>query len=232
MLQIQSTFIANFLRDLSLEDAEQHYNLLFPTYSQSITGIGLDSNEFDNPPSKFQPLFIRARADGLKLTCHCDVDQPETLNNIQYVATTLGSSELSNQGSDRIDHGLDCTQSTQLVAEIAKRRVGMTLCPWAYVRHHSQEKVFGWARYLLDSGIKVNISSDSPAYVEGNYLMENLRVLQLVGGWQEHEFITVQRNSVEICWAPEQLKKSLMETVNKFWKEWQADKPSIAENTR
>ena len=35
-------------------------------------GVGLDSDEKGNPPVKFREVFERARAEGYKLTMHCD----------------------------------------------------------------------------------------------------------------------------------------------------------------
>ena len=89
------------------------------------------------------------------MTSHCDVAQPDTLKNIEYVLTQLGSNEehvddhgrddekkTMRRGADRIDHGLDATSSPELVQAIAERQTLMTLCPWAYVRHHTQDNLF------------------------------------------------------------------------------------------
>jgi adenosine deaminase len=44
----------------------------------------------------------------------------------------------------------------------------MILCLWAYVRHHTEVDLFKHIRTLFNAGIKVNISSDSLAYMESN----------------------------------------------------------------
>ena len=38
-----------------------------------LVGVGLDSDEKNNPPSKFAKVFKRAREEGYLLTMHCDV---------------------------------------------------------------------------------------------------------------------------------------------------------------
>jgi adenosine deaminase len=76
----------------------EHYELLLP-HKDLIEGIGLDSNEFNHPPSLFYSLYQRAREDGFKLTCHCHVPQPNTREHIRQVAENLGGT-----GAERIDH--------------------------------------------------------------------------------------------------------------------------------
>jgi len=77
------------LRDQSPEDAMEMYIAALP-YKDMIVGIGLDSNEYDRPPALFEELYLRARADGFKLTCHCDVTQKNTHVHIrQYVTITF-----------------------------------------------------------------------------------------------------------------------------------------------
>src|SRR5215469_11051110 len=73
-LGIQSQLIMCFLRDWSAEFAMTVLLQSLP-YKAWIVGVGLDSDERDNPPLKFASVFKRARAEGYLLTMHCDVDQ-------------------------------------------------------------------------------------------------------------------------------------------------------------
>lgn len=100
----------------------QHYELALP-HRDMIIGIGLDSNEFDRPPSLFSDLYLRARADGFRLTAHCDVKQPNTHEHIRQVIEDLGGT-----GAERVDHGLDAAERPELVNLIKEKGVGMTLC--------------------------------------------------------------------------------------------------------
>jgi adenosine deaminase len=164
------------LRDQPLESALQHYEAALP-YKNMIIGIGLDSNEYNRPPSIFEPLYLRARADGFKLTCHCDVTQKDTHEHIRQVAECVGGT-----GANRLDHGLDAAERPELVDLIREKGLGMTLCPWAYVRHHREEDLFKHFRTLFEAGIKINVSSDSPVYVEDNWIEQNLKLLRLMAG--------------------------------------------------
>jgi adenosine deaminase len=198
------------LRDMTPESAMDHYEAALP-YRDMIVGIGLDSNEYNRPPSLFDALYLRARADGFKLTCHCDVTQKDTHEHIRQVAESVGGT-----GADRLDHGLDAAEKPKLVTLIKEKGMGVTLCPWAYVRHHKEEDLFAHVRTLFDAGIKVNISSDSPAYVESNWITQNLALLRMKAQFTDEEIAKVEKDSVEMCWAGEDVKRAIREDIEEF----------------
>ena len=52
-------------------------------YKHMFIGVGLDSDERDNPPTKFARVFELAREAGLHVTMHCDIDQVGSIDNIR-----------------------------------------------------------------------------------------------------------------------------------------------------
>src|ERR1700761_2951195 len=66
-LGVRSQLIMCFLRDWSAEFAMATLLESLP-YKQWIVGVGLDSDEKGNPPSKFAKVFKRAREEGYLLT--------------------------------------------------------------------------------------------------------------------------------------------------------------------
>ena len=199
------------LRDMSPESAMENYVAALP-YKDMIVGIGLDSDEYDNPPSKFAELFKRARADGFKLTCHCDIAQKDTYSNVREVAETLGGT-----GAERIDHGLNAAERPELIELIKKKDIGMTLCPWAYC-HEPDEQVFPRIRKLFDAGIKVTVGSDDPAYMEmeDSWLVDSLSLLKLEAGFSDQEIAQLQENAVAICWASQNSKETILKEIRDF----------------
>jgi len=73
-LNVDSNWTMCILRDMSPESAMENYLLALP-YRDVFHAIGLDSDEYDRPPSLFEQVFRRAREDGFKITSHCDVGQ-------------------------------------------------------------------------------------------------------------------------------------------------------------
>src|SRR5581483_7738054 len=80
-LGLRTQLIMCFLRDLSAESARRTLEESLG-YRDWIVGVGLDSDERGNPPVKFKDVFERARAEGFRLTMHCDVDQEDSVGHI------------------------------------------------------------------------------------------------------------------------------------------------------
>jgi len=192
------------LRDESPQSAMEHY-IAALDYRNMIIGIGLDSNEDRRPPTLFQEVFTRARADGFRLTAHCDVGKTYPLEHIWQVATVIGKS-----GADRIDHGLNAVESPELVKMIHEKGIGMTICPWSYIRHQPIDEVFGRIRALFDAGIKIAVASDDPAFMEDTWVLENLLVVKKMCHLSNKEMQILAKNAIEICWAPEPVKVQLV----------------------
>ncbi|TVY44508.1 putative deaminase [Lachnellula occidentalis] len=211
-LNVRSQWIMCMLRDMSPESAMDQYESALP-YKDMIVGLGLDSDEYERPPSLFGDLFKRAREDGFRLTSHCDFNQKDTHNHIHQVAEKLGGT-----GAERIDHGLNAADHADLMENIKSKDIGMTICPCAYIRHASNEAVFPRIRRLFDAGIKITIASDDPAYMEDNWVLHNLYMVRDMCSFDDKDMVQLQRNAVSICWAGDELKKELLDDLNEFEK--------------
>jgi adenosine deaminase len=193
-----------------VESAVEQYEAALP-YKDMIVGIGLDSDEYDRPPSLFHDLFRRARNDGFQVTAHCDFNQKDTHEHILQVATLLGGN-----GADRIDHGLNAADRDELIDAIKAKGMGMTICPCAYIRHTAIEYVFPRIRKLFDAGIKISIASDDPAYMEDNWLLQNLHMVRDKCNFAEGDMLQLQKNAIETCWASSALKNEISVELEKF----------------
>ena len=178
-------------------------------YRDMIVGVGLDSNEVDRPPILFQEVFARAQADGFRITAHCDVGKSYPLEHIRQVASVIGSG-----GADRIDHGLNAVESPELMSLIHGKGIGMTICPWSYIRHQPMDEVFERIRVLFDAGIKISIASDDPAFMEDTWILENLLVVKKFCRFTDKEVGTLARNTIEMCWAPDHIKTAILEELD------------------
>jgi adenosine deaminase len=195
---------------MSLESAITQYEAALP-FRDMIVGIGLDSDEYQRPPMLFNDIFNRARADGFKLTSHCDFNQKDTHEHIRQVIEIIGGS-----GADRIDHGLNAADQEDLVNMIKAKNIGMTICPCAYIRHTSEAEVFPRIRKLFDAGILVTIASDDPAYMEDNWALNNLLMIRHKCFFTDDEMIQLQRNAIAACWASPSVKEELSLDLDQF----------------
>ena len=203
-LGVQSNLIMCFLRDMSAESAAQHLDMAVP-HLDKLIGVGLDSDEKDNPPEKFADVFARARELGLKLTMHCDVNQKDILEHIDQCLNLIHV--------DRIDHGVNALEDEALCEEISARGLGLTVCPVSN-RFVVQNLTGDEIRSMLAKGMKATINSDDPAYFRA-YMNENLQALVDEADYTRDELLTLTRNAFEVSWLSDAEKSRYFDLVDK-----------------
>ncbi len=204
-LGIQSQLIMCFLRDWSAEFAMTTLIQSLP-YKNWIVGVGLDSDERDNPPAKFAKVFKRARAEGYKLTMHCDVDQKNTVDHIWQVVRDIGV--------DRIDHGVNALEDDKLCAQIKKKELALTVCPVsnAYVTDGTKSEAIA---KMLAKGMRVTVNSDDPAYFAA-YMTENLIRTQKDVDFSTAELKQLTENAFRSAWLPQAAIKRFVAELNAY----------------
>jgi adenosine deaminase len=202
---LRAQLIMCFLRDLSADYAMATL-LDSLRYRDWIIGVGLDSDEHGNPPSKFVDVFRRARAEGYQLTMHCDVDQEDSTGHIRECLDLIGV--------DRVDHGVNAIEDESLCTLLRQRGIGLTCCPISnrYVTGSLKAKEI---KQLLDRGVRVTINSDDPAYFPG-YVTDNLLALHEAVGLAEAEAVQLQRNAIEVAWMPEPVRTELTAELDRY----------------
>ena len=94
---VEAQWIMNLQRDRSAEEALDILDAVRP-YKDQIAGGGRDNPERPNFPDIFAGVFLAAKEDGYRLTSHCDVHIPNSIQHIRGCIEILGV--------ERIDHGL------------------------------------------------------------------------------------------------------------------------------
>lgn len=202
---ITSALIMCFLRDLQPEYAMATLLESLP-YKHWILGVGLDSDENGNPPSKFAAVFARAKAEGYLLTMHCDIDIPGSIDHIETVIHEIGVA--------RIDHGTNIVENPGLVKTIVERGIGLTSCPISNTWVSEGTKV-ELVKQLVAEGVKVTINSDDPAYF-GGYIAENFQRVADEGQVSDEFLAQLAHNAVDISWAPAVLKAELHGEIDQY----------------
>lgn len=198
-LGISSELILCFLRHLDEEDAFRTLEAALP-FQREFIAVGLDSGERGNPPSKFERVFAKARAAGLKTVAHAAEEGPAS-----YITEAL---DLLNVA--RIDHGVRCTEDEKVVARLVERRVPLTVCPLSNVKL----RVFNTMndhnlKSLLDRGLCVTVNSDDPAYF-GGYIGRNFEAVCEALPLTRDDLLTLGKNAVEASFASTTRKAELL----------------------
>jgi adenine deaminase len=188
-LGLRVQLIMCFLRDQPADSALETLEQSLP-HRDKIIGVGLDSDERDNPPVKFKQVFDRARGEGYRLTMHCDVDQADSVGHIWQC--------LDDIGVERIDHGVNCVEDEALMARLSRDGIGLTVCPvsnrWVTDGLKADE-----LKVMLDRSLRATVNSDDPAYF-GAYMSENLAAVAEAAGLTVTELARLARNSFDIAW--------------------------------
>ena len=196
---ITSELILCFLRHLSEADALATLDAAVP-FRRDFIGVGLDSGERGNPPSKFQRVFEEARSLGLRVVAHAGEEGPAA-----YIREAL---ELLHV--ERIDHGVRCDEDPALVARLVRDQVPLTVCPLSNLklcvvkdlRDHNFAK-------LLRRGVAVTINSDDPAYF-GGYIAENYRATAAALELTPGELVTVAEHAARASFLPATARAALL----------------------
>ena len=204
-LGVTSQLILCFLRHLSEEDAFATYDMALP-HRDRITGFGLDSSEKGHPPSKFERIFARVRADGFKVVAHAGEEGPP-----EYVRDALDLLKV-----DRIDHGNRALEDAALVDRLAREAMPLTVCPLsnlslAVVKDLTDHPL----RQMLNAGLVATLNSDDPAYF-GGYVNQNFRQTQSALNLSRDDLAQLARNSLTASFASPERKAELIAELDAY----------------
>jgi adenosine deaminase len=198
-LDVSASLIMCFLRDLDEADAQKTLDQAL-AHRTNIIGVGLDSAERGNPPSKFKHVFQRARDAGLLLFAHAGEEGPPA-----YVWEALDV-----LGVERIDHGNRAMEDAALIARIARERKPLTMCPLSNLRLRVVADLHQHPlRRMMEKDVVVTVNSDDPAYF-GGYVNDNYRAVRQAIGLTRDEIALLARNSFLASMMPAGEKKSAL----------------------
>ncbi|WP_301361809.1 adenosine deaminase [Stutzerimonas nitrititolerans] len=186
LLGISSGLILSFLRHLPEEAAFKTLEQAMP-FRDAFFAVGLDSSEVGHPPSKFERVFAKARAEGFLAVAHAGEEGPP-----EYVWEALDLLKVS-----RIDHGVRAAEDPRLIARLIEEQIPLTVCPLSNTKLRvfddmSQHNILE----LLEQGVKVTVNSDDPAYF-GGYVTENFLALHDSLGMTEQQARRLAQNSLD-----------------------------------
>ena len=186
LLGISSGLILSFLRHLPEEAAFKTLEQAMP-FRDAFFAVGLDSSEMGHPPSKFERVFAKARAEGFLAVAHAGEEGPP-----EYIWEALDLLKVS-----RIDHGVRAAEDPKLIQRLIDEQSPLTVCPLSNTKlcvfeDMSQHNIL----QMLEQGVKVTVNSDDPAYF-GGYVTENFMALHESLGMSEDQARRLAQNSLD-----------------------------------
>ncbi|WP_338434160.1 adenosine deaminase [Ligilactobacillus saerimneri] len=204
-LNVDAQLIMCFLRDLSRDSARETLEEAL-NYKDKFIGVGLDSDEHNNPPMKFFHQFAKASAEGLHLTAHADIDQKDSIEHIRELLEVIGV--------ERVDHGTNIVEDPDLVEFAAKNKIGFTSCPLSnsFVSPFMKgDEILE----LLSKDVLVSIHSDDPAYF-GGYIGDNYYAFADKYNLTKEQVVTLAKNSFEASWISREQKDFYLKELDEY----------------
>ena len=203
---ITSKLIMSFLRHLSETDAFKTLDkgLKFKDW---IAGIGLDSSEVGNPPSKFQRVFEKAKSEGFLVMAHAGEEGPS-----EYVWEALELLKVQ-----RIDHGNRSLDDDNLLKRLAEEQIALTVCPLSNLKLRVVESLEEHPlKTMLNKGLLATVNSDDPAYFDG-YVNENYLETALALNLSKKDIYQLAKNSFIGSFLNEDEKKDMLNKVDDYY---------------
>lgn len=205
---ISYNIIMCFLRHLDENSALETLQSALK-HKDKIIGVGLDSGELGNPPSKFQKVFAQAKKEGFELVAHAGEEGPAA-----YVWEALDLLNVS-----RIDHGNRSMDDEKLVQRLAKEQIPLTLCPLSNLKLRVIKNMEDYPlKKMMAKGLMCTLNSDDPAYF-GGYLSENYEAVHTAIGLSKEEITTLARNSFEASYLNAAEKQNYIAKVDAFYEQ-------------
>ena len=190
-LGITGGLILSFLRHLSEDDAFRTLEQAMP-FRDQFFAVGLDSAEQGHPPSKFERVFAKARAEGFLAVAHAGEEGPP-----EYIWQALDLLKVN-----RIDHGVRAAEDPKLLDRLADEQIPLTVCPLSNIKLRVfQDMTHHNILDLLEQGLQVTVNSDDPSYFDG-YVLENFVALRDGLGMTEEQARRLAQNSMDARLAP------------------------------
>lgn len=205
-LNISYKLIMSYLRHLSEESAFKTLEMSLP-FKHWIDGVGLDSSEIGNPPSKFVKVFEESANQGYKLVAHAGEEGP-----VDYIWEALDLLKVV-----RIDHGNRCLEDEALVQRLIEQNISLTLCPLSNVALKVIQRMEDHPVVkMLDKGILGTIHSDDPAYF-GGYMNENYYETAQALNLNKNQLMQLAINAFEASWLSTEAKEEHISQVKNYF---------------
>lgn len=204
-LGISYKLILSFLRHLDEASAFKTLEEAIP-YKDWIDGVGLDSSELGNPPSKFERVFVKSKEEGFLLVAHAGEEGPS-----EYIWEALNLLQVN-----RIDHGNRSMEDLDLVQHLAELQMPLTLCPLSNLelkvvqdlKDHPVVK-------MMNENLLVTVNSDDPAYF-GGYMNANYLGVAKALNMSKNQIAKLVKNSFKASWLSDTEKEKRIIAIDKY----------------
>lgn len=173
---------------------------------EGVCAADLAGAEALYPMSEFMEVFQTVKKLGMPFTLHAG-----ECGNVQNIIDSVEA------GAGRIGHGIAMRGHRELQAELAKKGIGIEMCPISNLQTKAVQSTAEYPlREFLDAGLKVSINTDNRT-VSNTSLTKELEFVQSMYGVSDEDVRKMMRNAVETAFAGDDVKEKVwkkMDTKN------------------
>lgn len=204
-LDISAKLIMCFLRDLDEDSAIKTLQEAL-SHKDKIIAVGLDSSEIGNPPSKFKNVFNMAHREGFLTVAHAGEEGPA-----DYIWEALEHLNVS-----RIDHGNNSMDDDNLIDELVKSKMPLTVCPLSNLKLKVVDDLKKHPlKKMIQKNLLVTINSDDPAYF-GGYVNENYSAIANALNLSKEEICNLAKNSFQASFLDDHEKEKMIKKIDEY----------------
>ncbi len=172
------------------------------SHKKYITGLDLAGDELNYPAELFEPLFLKARNNDLRVTVHAgEADGPGSV----WKAINL-------LGAERIGHGVKSFQDPYLLDHLVSYNIGIESC---LTSNYQTGTVTDLTQHpltiFLEKGVRACLNTDDPA-VSGIELKHEFDVAKQMLNLTTQQFKQLQLNAVEMSFLSDNEKNALLKS--------------------
>lgn len=197
-------------------NAQHNLDLIIKENDKDIIGIGLGGDEAKGPAKEYAQVFKNAQKAGLHAVAHAgeDVDSSSIKDAINLC------------GAERIGHGITAVNDEPLMAELAKTKLPLEICPTSntFTKKIVSRMADHPVRKLYDKGVFITINTDDPTFFGASLIDEYWNIYSELH-FSLDEIKQIILNGFNAAFISDNQKKTYCTAATKAWDEWMTAHP-------
>lgn len=202
---ITMTGIITCIRHFGPDKARNAALCAAETAGEFIRGFGMAGAETVGTQGDYAYSFDLAREAGLKLTTHAgEWGGPESVRQA-----------IKDLNVERIGHGFQVIENTELIREIIERDITLEICPGSNVALSIFPDIKSHPIFTLrNMGVKVTVSTDDPPFFNTTMCQE-FELLADAFSWKNEDFKELNKNAINAAFCNNETKVRLLKELDK-----------------